>query len=48
VTTTRRAKAFHHYTIGGDLQVENEEVLTETIDQVSCRWCGPSAVVEAL
>jgi hypothetical protein len=48
VTTTRRTKAFHHYTVGGDLQVEDEEVLAETIDEVACRWCGPSAVVEVL
>jgi len=40
VTTTRTTRAFHHYTVGGELQVEEEEVLAETVDAVSCRWCG--------
>ena len=41
----RRAarKAFHHYTIGGELAVEDEEVLEETIEQVTCRWCNAQA-----
>ena len=40
VTTTRRTRAFHHYTVGGELSVEDEEVLDETIEEVACRWCG--------
>jgi hypothetical protein len=40
VVTTRRTKAFHHYSVAGDLTVEDEEVLDEHIDDVSCRWCG--------
>ena len=42
VTTTRRTKAYHHYTVGGDLEVENVEVLDESIDLVECRWCATS------
>jgi hypothetical protein len=48
VTTTRRTRAFHHYTVGGDLQVEDEEVLSETVEAVECRWCGPGTRVEAV
>ena len=40
VVATRRTKAFHHYTLGGDLTVEEETVLAETVDEVTCRWCG--------
>jgi hypothetical protein len=40
VTTSRQTKAFHHYTVGGDLQIEEEAVLSERVDDVSCRWCG--------
>jgi len=29
VTTTRRTKAFHHFTVGGELTVEDEETLGE-------------------
>jgi hypothetical protein len=42
VVATRRTRAFHHYTIGGDLDVEDEEVLDEKIERVTCRWCGAS------
>jgi hypothetical protein len=40
VTTSRRVRAFHHYTVGGELQVEDVEVLDESVDEVACRWCG--------
>ena len=40
VVATRRTRAFHHFSVGGDLTVEDEEVLDERIDAVECRWCG--------
>ena len=48
VTATRRTRAFHHYTIGGELTVEDVEVLDEEVESVSCRWCGSPEAVEAL
>ena len=42
VVATRRTRSFHHYTIGGDLEIEEEDVLDERIEQVTCRWCGAS------
>ncbi|HMQ25900.1 MAG TPA: hypothetical protein PKA98_07925 [Acidimicrobiales bacterium] len=45
VTSTRRTRAFHHYTVGGELAVEDEEVLKETIEDVACRWCGNGRAV---
>ncbi len=48
VTTTRRTRAFYHYTLGGDLVVEDEEVLSETVEEVACRWCGSGRAVETL
>jgi len=48
VTVTRRTRAFHHYSIGGELTVEDEEVLSETVEDVACRWCGSGANVEVL
>ena len=48
VTATRRTRAFHHYTIGGELTVEDVEVLDERVESVSCRWCGSPKAVEAL
>lgn len=40
VTVVRRTKAYYHYTLGGDLGVEDPEVLDERIEHVACRWCG--------
>ncbi len=48
VTATRRTRAFHHYSVGGDLEVEDEEVLAEEVEEVACRWCGSSQSVVAL
>jgi hypothetical protein len=42
VVATRRTRAFHHYSIGGDLEIEDEEVLEERVEQVTCRWCNAS------
>ena len=48
VTSTRTTRAYHHYTIGGELVVEDEEVRAETVEEVSCRWCGNGRSVEVL
>jgi hypothetical protein len=42
VVTARRTRAFHHYSISGDLAVEDETVLDERIERISCRWCNAS------
>jgi len=41
-----RIRSLHHYTMGGELTVEEPEVLDERVDEVQCRWCGPSGRVE--
>ncbi len=48
VTVTRRSRAFHHYTVGGELTVEDEEVVSEVVEEVRCRWCGTGTGVEEL
>src|SRR6058998_3936370 len=48
VTTTRRTRAFHHYSLSGELSVDDIEVLSEVVETVSCRWCGSGAAVEPL
>jgi hypothetical protein len=42
VVASRRTRGFHHYTIGGELEIAEEEVLDERIESVTCRWCGAS------
>lgn len=48
VTTTSTVKAFHHYSVGGELTVEEPEVLTEVVEDVVCRWCNSGDGVEEL
>jgi hypothetical protein len=40
VVASRRTRAFHHFTVGGALEIEDEVVLDERIESVTCRWCG--------
>jgi hypothetical protein len=48
VTSTTRTKAFHHYTVAGELRVEEVEVLDQVVEEAACRWCGTAANVVAL
>lgn len=48
VTTRSRTRAFHHYSLGGDLTIEDAETLEAEVEEVTCRWCGSSANVEIL
>ena len=48
VVSTRRTRAFHHFTVGGELSVEDEEVLEERVEEITCRWCGTGTAVEAV
>lgn len=40
VTVERRVKEFQHFSVGGELEVESVEILTEDVQSVVCRWCG--------
>jgi hypothetical protein len=48
VVLTRRTREFHHYSVGGELEVGEVEVLSEVVEEVSCRWCGSPAGVIAI
>ncbi len=48
VTTSRRTTAFHHFTVGGDLTIEDVEVLEDRVEAVTCRWCGTGVGVVPL
>lgn len=42
VFESKRVRRFHHYTLGGELEVEEEEVLERNVEKIVCRWCGSS------
>lgn len=48
VVALRRTRAYHHFSVGGELHVEDEVVVDETVEEVSCRWCGSGAAVEVI
>lgn len=43
-----RRRRFHHYTLGGDLTIDEEETLGRTVESVTCRWCDRSDGIEEL
>jgi hypothetical protein len=46
VVERKRTRAFYHFTIGGMLTVDEEEVLERDVEEVRCRWCNTSDNVE--
>lgn len=46
VLETRRTQAYWHFSIDGELTVEEENVLSADRERVTCRWCGSSEDVE--
>lgn len=48
VVDTVRRRSYHHYDLGGEVEVEEEEVLERVVESVSCRWCDRTDSVEAL
>jgi hypothetical protein len=49
VVTTRRTRAFWHYTVAGERSVEEEQVLDAVVESVVCRWCSASgAAIEEI
>lgn len=45
VTESSTTRSFHHYTVGGELVIEELELLESNISDVTCRWCGSAANV---
>jgi hypothetical protein len=48
VRRTRRTAEFWHFDLAGDHRVEESEVLAETLESVTCRWCGRSDAIEVV
>jgi hypothetical protein len=46
VFETKSVRAFYHFTLGGELTVEEEEVTRRDVERVVCRWCGSTDVAE--
>jgi hypothetical protein len=46
LTRTRRTTEYWHVDLAGDPVVEETEVLEESVQSVTCRWCGRSDAIE--
>ena len=47
VYDTVKRKRFEHADLGGEITVEDEEIVSRAIDKVVCRWCDSAdSVVE--
>lgn len=46
VTRTRRTTEFWHFDLQGEPAVEQTELKLETVESVSCRWCGRDDAIE--
>jgi hypothetical protein len=40
VVATDRTRRYHHFDLGGERRIEEEEVLKRVVESVTCRWCG--------
>ena len=48
VTKTVRTREYHHFTIGGERNVDEREVLEEATEEVRCRWCDRVDSIEII
>ena len=48
VTRTRRTHEFWHFDLGGEYRVEETTVQDETVEAVTCRWCGRADAIEVV
>lgn len=46
VTRTRRTEEYWHFDLAGEPVVEDTAVKAETVESVTCRWCGRSDAIE--
>ena len=48
VTRTTRAREYVHLDLAGAPTIEEREVLNETVEHVTCRWCNTIDQVELI
>jgi hypothetical protein len=48
VTRTSRTTEYWHFDLSGEHQVEESRVDSETVESVTCRWCGRADAIEVV
>jgi hypothetical protein len=46
VQRSTRSREFVHVSLAGDQVVEDRQIVADTVEHVTCRWCGRSDSVE--
>jgi hypothetical protein len=46
VTRSARTTEYWHFDLAGDHRVEESKTEAETLDSVTCRWCGRADAIE--
>ena len=46
VTRSRRTTEYWHFDLAGDHRIEDETVRAESVESISCRWCGRADAIE--
>ena len=45
VVATTRTRRFAHFDLSGAVTIEEETILAETVESVTCHWCGRSDAI---
>ncbi len=48
VYETVKRRRFAHFTLGGDMTVDDEEILAAAVERVVCHWCDRDDAIETL
>jgi hypothetical protein len=48
VTRTRRTTEYWHFDLAGEHKVEETELKSESVETVTCRWCGRADAIEVI
>jgi hypothetical protein len=48
VVRTTRAREYVHVGLSGEARVEEREILRDTVERVTCRWCSGVDTVEVV
>lgn len=48
VTRTTRVREYLHVDLSGQSRVEEQEILTDVVERVTCRWCTGVDTVEVV
>ena len=46
VTRTRRTTEYWHFDLAGEHRIEASDLHGESVETVTCRWCGRSDAIE--